>query len=297
MNFTKTAPLRAFTLLAMVLALPVFAQEPEAAAEPDLPALNYQTGTIVLPNKVATLNLDSRFRYLDPQETSKLLSAWGNPPDTSTQGAVLPAETDPFSDTGWAVILTYEEDGFINDSEAAELDYDSMLKDMKEGTEAANPERSDAGFGTVHLVGWAERPRYDSTAKKLYWAKELDFEGSGEHTLNYDVRVLGRKGVLSMNAVANMSSLAQIRDDMQPLISVAEFNEGYRYADFNESTDKVAAYGLGALIAGGVAAKAGLFGKLLALLIAGKKFVIFALAGLAALGARLFKKKSSDSAP
>ena len=53
------------------------------------------------------------------------------------------------------------------------------------------------------------------------------------HTLNYDVRVLGREGVLSMNAVAGMDLLEQIRSEMRPLIEVAEFNEGYRYAEFD----------------------------------------------------------------
>ena len=61
---------------------------------------------------------------------------------------------------------------------------------------------------------------------------------------------------------------------MRPLLDVAEFNEGYRYAEFNSKTDRMAEYGLGALIAGGVAAKLGLFAKLFALLLAVKKFII-----------------------
>ena len=51
-------------------------------------------------------------------------------------------------------------------------------------------------------------------------------------------------------------SLAQIRAEMRPLIDVAEFNEGYRYAEFNAKTDRMAEYGLGALIAGGVGRQA-----------------------------------------
>ena len=86
-----------------------------------------------------------------------------------------------------------------------------MLKDMKEGTEDNNEARKEAGYEAVHLIGWAEQPRYDASTKKLYWAKELNFEGSTSHTLNYDVRVLGREGVLSMNAVATMDQLGQIR--------------------------------------------------------------------------------------
>jgi uncharacterized membrane-anchored protein len=166
---------------------------------------------------------------------------------------------------------------------------------MKEGTEDHNKERKDAGYEAVHLIGWAENPHYDAASKKLYWAQELQFEGSDVHTLNYDVRVLGREGVLSMNAVAGMSQLPQIRADMQPLIKVAEFNDGHRYAEFNSKTDKLAEYGLGALIAGGVAAKLGLFGKLFAMLLVFKKFIIMAFVAIGGFLAKLFGKKKDAS--
>jgi len=287
-------------------ALPAFAQDtPPEAAEPETtapeataptgPELKYQTGTIVLPNKVATLHLGEKYRYLDPSETNKLLMAWGNESDTTTQGTIIANDVDPWSESGWAVILTYDDDGHIDDSDAAEIDYDDMLKDMKEGTEDYNAERKKAGFEAVHLVGWAEKPHYDASAKKLYWAKELNFEGTSGNTLNYDVRVLGREGVLSMNAVATMNSLEQIRGEMRPLIEVAEFNEGYRYGEFNAKTDRVAEYGLAALIAAGVGAKLGLFAKLGALLLAFKKFIILGFIALGAFIKKLFGKKDETA--
>jgi len=274
---------------------PVSSQE-SAATAPEGPTFEYQTGEITLPNKVATLHLRGNYRYLDPAETEKLLVAWGNEPGNETQGAIVPNEVDPMSQTGWAVILTYADDGHVDDSEAAEIDYDELLADMKQGTEDANEARTQAGYGAVHLVGWAEKPRYDAAAKKLYWAKELNFEGSESHALNYDVRVLGREGVLSMNAVASINQLERIRSDMRPLIDIAEFNEGYRYADFNSSTDRVAEYGLGALIAGGVAAKLGLFAKIGAFLLAFKKFILIGLVALGGLLMKLFRRKSEPAA-
>ena len=274
------------------LGLPSYAEE----AAPEGPAFNYQTGNITLPNKVATLHLAGNYRYLDPAETEKLLVAWGNQPGNDTQGAIVPTEVDPLDGEGWAVIVTYEEDGHIDDSDAKDIDYDDMLKDMKEGTEDNNKARKDAGYEAVHLMGWAEKPHYDAAAKKLYWAKELKFEGAQANTLNYDVRVLGREGVLSMNAVASIGQLGQIRSDMKPLIEVAEFNEGYRYAEFNSKTDRMAEYGLGALIAGGVAAKLGLFAKLGALLLAFKKLILVGLVAIGGFFAKLFGKKKDAAA-
>jgi uncharacterized membrane-anchored protein len=272
--------------------------EESSAPEAGAPEMNfqYQTGDIVLPNKVATLHLGGRYRYLDAEETSRLLVAWGNESDNSTQGAIIPADVDPMSTEGWAVIVTYVDDGHVDDSDAKDIDYDELLKDMKEGTEEHNKARKEAGFDAVHLVGWAEPPSYDASAKKLYWAKELDFVGTDAHTLNYDVRVLGREGVLSMNAVATMDQLSRIKSEMKPLIQVAEFNPGFRYAEFNESTDKVAEYGLGALIAGGVAAKLGLFGKLFAVLVAFKKVIFIGLLAIGGVIAKLFGRKKEESA-
>jgi len=260
------------------------------------PEFQYETGNILLPNKVATLKLRDSYRYLNPAETEKLLVAWGNEPGNDTQGAIVPNGVDPMGEAGWAVILTYDDDGHVDDSEAAEIDYDDLLSDMKKDTESANAARQKAGYQAVHLIGWAEKPRYDVANRKLYWAKELNFVGSDAHALNYDVRVLGREGVLSMNAVAGIGQLGEIRTSMQPLIEVAEFNKGYRYADYNSKTDKLAEYGLGALIAGGVAAKLGFFGKLAAMFLVFKKFIILGLAAIGGFLTKLFGRKKDSAA-
>ena len=298
------ANITAAWMLCAAFTVPVFAQdspEPEqageeaaAAEEEALPELKFSTGDIVLPNKVATLHLGEKYHYLAPAETNQLLQMWGNPPDEQTQGAILPADVNPFSEGGWAVFLTYTDDGHIDDSDANEIDYDDLLKEMKEGVEDSNDARKEAGYPAMHLVKWAEPPRYDAAGKRLYWAKEISSDGDF-HSLNYDVRVLGREGVLSMEAVAPMDMLEQVRTDMRPLLDVAEFNEGYRYAEFNAKTDRMAEYGLGALIAGGVATKLGLFGKLFAMLIAFKKIIIVGLIAIGGYIAKMFGKKKDEA--
>jgi uncharacterized membrane-anchored protein len=250
----------------------------------------------MLPNKVATLHLGEKYHYLDPAEASRLLVAWGNPPDDETQGAILPADVNPFGEGGWAVFLTYLDEGHVDDSDAKDIDYDDLLEEMKKGQDEGNEQRRKAGYSEMHLVGWAEPPHYDATTKKLYWAKEIRSQGSDMNSLNYDVRVLGRKGVLSMEAVAPMSLLPQVRGDMQPLLGVAEFNEGYRYAEFDSKTDKLAEYGLGGLIAVGLGAKLGLFGKLLGGLLAFKKVILVGLAAVGGAIAKLFGKKKDPAA-
>lgn len=280
-------------VIAALAVMSIAAAEESASEQKEAPPeLHYRTGEIVLPNKVATLHLNGDYRYLDPKETEKMLVAWGNPPEAAqgTEGAVVPTAVDPFEDGGWAVVLSYMDDGHVDDSDARKIDYKELMSDMKKSTRDDNEEREKAGYGKVELVGWATEPRYDAGTHKMYWAKELDFGGS-QHTLNYDVRVLGREGVLSMNAVAGMNQLTSIQRDMTQLQGLADFNQGFRYEEYDKSTDKLAAYGLGALVAGGVAAKMGLFAKLVTILIAAKKLII---AGVIAIGgflARMFKRK------
>jgi uncharacterized membrane-anchored protein len=259
-----------------------------------LSQLHYQSGTIQVSEAGATLKLVPEYRYLGAQDAQKVLEQlWGNPPDSDVLGLILPQGEATLSDEkSWAVVVTYSSDGFVSDEEAAKTDYDKMLEEMQEGTRDANAERKKEGYDAVELVGWATKPHYDQANNKLYWAKELAFDGNAEHTLNYDIRALGRNGYLSLNAISDMSQLPRVEEGMQRVLGMTEFDPGHRYADFDKSTDKVAAYGIAALVAGGLAAKAGLFAKLFALLLAAKKLLIVGVAAIGGVIAKLFKRKA-----
>lgn len=70
-----------------------------------------------------------------------------------------------------------------------------------------------------------------------------------------------------------------------------QFNDGYRYGDFNPSVDEVAGWTIGGLVAGKVLAKAGLFAVIL-------KFWKFIAIGVVALvrifWSRIRGKKAND---
>lgn len=255
--------------------------------------LEYQRGRIELPGGVATLNVPENFRYLKPEQAERLLvEAWGNPPGTKTLGMLFPSDISPLSQEGWGVVITYVEDGHVDDSDAGSIDYEELMGQMKKEAVENNKEREKQGYPALNVVGWARPPLYEKAAHKLYWARELSAEGSPENTLNYDIRVLGRKGVLSFNAVAGMSKLGDVEGAMKDVMAFADFNPGHRYADFDSKVDNVAAYGIGALVAGKVAAKAGFLKVLLGVILAGKKFVVLAAIGIGALLVRLFKGRS-----
>jgi uncharacterized membrane-anchored protein len=253
--------------------------------------LGYRTGTVTLKNGMATIRLPESFRFIGPEGSRRLLvDAWGNPPAAAEDvlGMLIPSDASPVSQDGWGIVITYDEDGYVNDSDAAKIDYNKLLKEMQESASESNEERKKQGFDTVRLVGWAEPPSYDRAAHKMYWAKDLMFGSNPAHTLNYNIRILGRRGVLVLNAVAGMGQLAAIRSETKNVLDAVEFNDGHRYADFLPGKDKAAAYGLAGLIVGATAAKAGFFKLLWVGILAFKKAI--AVGAVALLGAlkRLF---------
>lgn len=295
-------PLAATPILLVLLAATAQAQEDPPAkitAEDFESSLNYARGRIELPGGVATLELSPDFKYLGPDDTERVIEqAWGNPEGSGTLGMLFPEQYTTTEKASWGVIITYEEDGHVSDADADGIDYDELLEQMRAGEKEDNEEREKQGYEPVTLVGWGEPPHYDKAAHKLHWAKRLRFGQAEQDTLNYNIRILGREGVLVLNAVAGMNQLADIKPHLGEVVAFTDFTPGNRYQDFDESTDKTAAYGLAALIAGGVAAKTGLIAKLVALLVAFKKVAILAVAGLAALVGRWFKgRKASPRGP
>ena len=260
-------------------------------------SLQFRDGEVAVPGADARFRLGEGFRYLEAADARKVLEQlWGNPPDDSVLGMVVPRGRGVLDAQGWAVVVTYSDEGYVSDEDAAKIDYSELLQEMQDGTTQENAARKEAGYGGIELIGWAEPPHYDATAKKLYWAKELAFEGSDGRTLNYDIRVLGRRGFVSLNAVSRMDQLKDVQAGMQQLLTQVEFDQGARYADYDAKTDKVAAYGIAALIGGGLAAKAGLFAKLGALLLGLKKLLIPLALVLVAGGRKLFGVFKRDKA-
>jgi uncharacterized membrane-anchored protein len=252
--------------------------------------LQYRQGQITLKNGLAKINVPPSFRFLNgPDAETVLTKIWGNPPGSNPLGMILAAKNSLLDRDGWAVEITYREEGYIKDDDAGKLDYDKLLKQMQDSAQQENPEREKQGYQPIEIVGWATPPRYDQSSHKMYWAKEISFGSDPEHTLNYDIRMLGRRGVLVLTAIAPMDRLQDVEAATPALLSMVDFQEGHRYVDFNSSTDKVATYGLGALIVGGVLAKAGFFTKiLLPLILVGKKFVIIGVVALGAAIKRIF---------
>lgn len=225
--------------------------------------LKYETGQVHLKGGFADLNIPAGFKFLNADQSKYVLhKLWGNPEQPDVLGMVFPANSDPFTDSSFAFIVSFEDMGYVSDKDAQKIDYSDLLKDIQKDETENNKQRTAEGYPSMHITGWASTPYYDEKNKVLHWAKDISFGDQEQHTLNYDVRVLGRKGVLSLNAVAGISELPLVKQNIDKVLHMATFTSGNAYADYNSGTDKMAAYTIGGLVAGKVLAKIGFWALL-----------------------------------
>lgn len=238
----------------------------------------YQHGTIELRNGIGKIAIPKGFKYLDPIQSERLLvDIWGNPKISNMSlGMILPENQGVMADKGYVFNIRYDQIGYVKDDDANDIDYNELLTELQTETELENKERQRSGYETISIVGWASKPFYDGKRKILHWAQEIKFGASEVNTLNYNVRLLGRKGVLILNAITTMPNLPMVKRDLPKVLDIVTFNEGYQYADFDESMDQVAAWTVGGLVAGKILAKGGI----IALLIKFWKVIAIAFAGI-----------------
>lgn len=308
-------------VIATIAAIPVQAQpEQPQAASPSEPtpaeqarltelrqldaSLTRRTGQVTIPEAKVTLNLSDDYYFLGADDAKKVLTTgWGNPPSSvgSVLGMILPAGKSPFDDT-WGAVVTFERSGYVTDKDAGKIKPDELLGQLREGEAEENRARQEAGFPATHLAGWAQPPSYDAAHNTLIWAKNIQFTGESVNTLNYDLRMLGREGVLSVNIVAAMTDLPAVRLAGSRLQEIVKYQPGASYADYRNG-DRTAEYGVAGLLAAGLGLAAAKKVGLLAVLIAfAKKGFVLILAGLAAIGGWLRKlfgggKSASRPAP
>ena len=284
-------------LLLVVLGLVVgFPASSALADEPQQRALPWLVGPAEAKlGDQALLKLPTGYRFLGAQETQQLLKQMGNFPSGSELGLI----TATGEGEQWFMVVRYIDAGYVKDDEAANWDADALMTSIKEGTEEDNKTRQAQGFPPLIIRGWEEKPHYDKTANKVVWAISAQ-ERESAVGVNYNTLALGRQGYLSMNMVGALEQLPMLKPHVGLLLSNVEFIEGKRYADFDSTTDKVAAVGLSALIAG-AAIKSGLLAKLwgfiIPLVIAGKKLLMLLVIALGGLAAKYLKKKPQAEQP
>lgn len=265
---------------------PVQAADEQAASSP-MASLHWQRGptTIALGSR-SKIQLPKDTAALSEAESNKFLKMTGNLPATGLQ--IIASAND------WWATFEFDDSGYVKDDET--IDADALLKDLKDSDGPSNEERKKQGLPELFTDGWSVPPHYDSATKRLEWGLRLHASDDNTPVINYTVRVLGRKGYERVVLVSSPETLDKDVAEFKTVLAGFDFNAGEKYSEFTQG-DRVAEFGLAALVAGGaaaVAAKTGFWKVLVGFLAAGWKLVAAAVVALLAGIGRLFKGKSES---
>jgi uncharacterized membrane-anchored protein len=253
--------------------------ETKAQDEPGI-QLPWEEGRMAMPigDDLAQIDLTSSHRFLDAEGTRLFLELTQNPVSGNEIATVMPQDVEE----GWFLVFEYDDSGYVPDDEKDSLDANEMIASIRQGTEAANAERSRRGWSTMQIIGWHEEPFYDSSTNNLTWS--IIGESNGQRNVNRLIKVLGRGGVMTVVLVSSPKGLEAAAAAADSLLSDYRYVRGQTYAEYVPGTDKLAQYGLTALVVGGGAAallKSGLLARFW-------KPLVVALAALGAGVKRIF---------
>lgn len=270
----------AYAFLLLAFLLPASAQEPAQQQGQPKVHIDWQDGpaTGKLGN-IAEINIPEGYRFADKTGAEKVLQLTQNIPSGRELGVLVANDAD------WFMIFEFDDSGYVKDEEGGSLNGDAILKNLKDNTESANTERSKRGWKPIHITGWQRTPFYDPQTHNLTWATLVRGDNAQEEpAVNHSIRILGRHGTMNVDLVASPAEYAAITGKFNTLMSGFHYTQGNRYSDFTKG-DKMAEYGLTALIVGGgaaVALKTGLLAKLW-------KFIVMLIVGIGAAIKKLFK--------
>jgi uncharacterized membrane-anchored protein len=201
------------------------------------------------------------YLFTGKEGTESLMKSMGNLTTGREAGFLAPASV--FEDKAkhtWFVVFEFNPTGYVKDDEKDSIDAPKLLAQMQEGNKRSNEERAKEGLPELELTGWAVPPHYDQATHNLEWGLMLKSK-SGHSSVNYEVRLLGRSGVMETTLVLAPEDLEKALPEFRGLLKEYAFKSGQKYAEYRQG-DQIAKYGLTALIAGGAvagAAKLGLF--------------------------------------
>jgi len=250
----------------LLTALLVAVIAPQAAAQGSDPlaqvAWKHGPTTGTMGDK-AEIKVPYGYVFTDSTGTRQVMEAFQNPISGTEVGFLGPESLD------WFFVFEFDDVGYVKDDEKDELDADAIFDSIVKGTEAANKEREKRGWAPIEVYAWHTKPHYDAANHNLEWG--IRAESEGQRIVNYNTRILGREGVMRVTLVCDPQQVEATLPVSKKLLADFSYAQGHRYEEWRKG-DRLAKYGLTALVAGGaaaVAAKTGLLKHLWKLIVAG----------------------------
>jgi len=271
-----------FTTLLFVPFL-ALAQEKESKEKDPMEQIPWEYGpTVSKVGSQGEIKVPKGYRFAGAAGAKKFLTLTRNIPGGRELGILEPTKGR------WFVIFEFDPSGYVKDEEKSKLDPAAMLASLREGQQRGNEERRNRGLDTLTITGWVQPPHYDETTHNLEWSLHVDASDGGS-SVNHSTRYLGRRGVMEVGLILGPGDLEAAMPAFREVMSGFNYTPDNRYSAFVEG-DKVAEYGLTALIVGGAAAaasKKGLFKGLW-------KIIGFGVVALGGLIKKIFARKEPE---
>lgn len=192
------------------------------------------------------------------QEAQRLMFLNNGTPHPETE-AVLVNDADDM------VVFDWQPEGYVSSDDWSKVDAATMLRSIGENTEADNVERRKQNIPEITVTGWLKEPTLDRNTNTAFWTLEL--QSRGRPIVNSIALRLARKGYEQIIWIADKAHFNS-GTVLQNMMAANTFPIGDRYMD-HAVGDKMAGYGIAALVAtvaGAKIAKAADFVGLLVLL-------------------------------
>jgi uncharacterized membrane-anchored protein len=235
----------------------------------------------------AEIKVPQDFAFVGPDSLDKFFELTKDIRGGSEVGVLL-------SPNSWSLYFDYNDIGFVKDDDKKALDATKLYSSLEEGQKASNEDRKSRGWDEMKLQGWVTPPHYDEKTHNLTWSFKLSSSRDNYQKtwLNENIRLLGRGGVMNVTLVTGDPDFSRVETEARAVLADFNYVSGHKYAEFRTG-DKVAKYGLAALVVGGagaIALKTGLLAKLGIVLLKAWKLVAIAVVGLGSFFVRLWKK-------
>lgn len=259
-------------------------------------SLDYKNGTVSISENRATLRLMDGYRFLDSRDAKKiLLGLWGQPSPKNTDGIILAPGIGPFSDDTWAFGLSFDATGHIIDIGDTGIDSEVIMAKLKNNLVNENRKRQNEDLQTIEILDWEIKPIYDKTHRCLYWAIKYSFSNEIQNEIIYNIKMLGRNGVLSISTQVREKLSDQLNNHMKNVIRFAEFNPGQEYDAFDGKKETPSESKLSDLITGAKAKEETLQEKITNGLASYRRFLILIIFASLYLITKHFRSSKSSS--
>ena len=226
-------------------------------------SLNWKKGpSVVNYNKAnSKINISSNFEILEGTEAHQMLY-WLNGVDFSY------VDVYAFGQNSEQYLFYYTDSGYVKTDDWTDVDPDKFIKEMIENYKASNSTRQQNGQATVKDVTWKKKPYLDGTYNSVYYAFNVTWSDNSS-TVEGTAIILGKEGYTTASYVGGTDGYQE--QLLLNLSKIHKFNTTKEYKDW-KSGDKVAAAGIGALLATTLGVKALKPGIIAAGLLLFKKF-------------------------